>query len=186
MRIALFVLLIIVSPSVADPCVSGLQPGQKPGPYSFLVATGPQRGQQTCYVCETADKPAIVIFARKLTDPLGRLMSKCDAFMETRPKDTVRSWATVLGEKTASLDELAKWSKGAGVKNVPIGAFDDPVGPPAFKLNNDAEITVLIWVNRKVVANFAYRAGELDDEAVKKIVEAMPKLVENHGKIAPK
>jgi hypothetical protein len=178
MRTAIIVLLIGASPSLADPCVSGLQPGQKPGPYSFLVATGPQRGQQTCYVCETADKPAIVIFARKLSDPLGKLMVKCDAFMESQPKDSVRSWATVLGEKTANLDELARWSKGAGVKNMPIGVFDDPIGPPAFKLNEDAEITVLLWVNRKVVANFAYRASELNDEAIKKIAETMPKLVQ--------
>jgi hypothetical protein len=162
----------------ADPCVSGVPPGQKIGPYSFLVATGPQRGQQTCYVCETGEKPAVVIFSRRLTDPLGKLVVKCDDWLLAQPKDSVRSWMTVLGEKTVSLDDLAKWAKQAGIKSVPAGVYDDPVGPPAFKLNNEAEVTVLLWVNRKVVANFAFREKELDDEAVKKVVEAMGKLGE--------
>jgi hypothetical protein len=40
-----------VVPSYGDnPCVSGTPVGQKPGPYTFHVATGPERGQLTCYV----------------------------------------------------------------------------------------------------------------------------------------
>jgi hypothetical protein len=170
--------LLVLSPSImqADPCVSGVQPGQKIGPYSFLVATGPQRGQQTCYVCETAEKPAVVVFARKLTEPLGKLLVKCDDWALAQPKDSARTWATILGEKTVSLDDLAKWAKQTGLKSIPVGVFDDPIGPPSFKLNEEAEVTVLLWVNRKVVANFAFRGNELNDEAIKKVAEAMKKL----------
>jgi hypothetical protein len=162
----------------ADPCVSGLQPGQKIGPYSFLVATGPQRGQQTCYVCDTAERPAVVIFSRKLSEPLGKLMVKCDGWLLAQPKDSFRGWMTVLGEKTVSLDDLAAWAKQTGIKSIPLGVFDDPIGPPSYKLNEEAEVTVLLWVNRKVAANFAFRESELNDDAVTKIVEALPKLVE--------
>ncbi len=162
----------------ADPCVSGVPPGQRPGPYSFLVATGPQRGQQTCYVCETADKPAIIVFSRKTSDPLGKLLVKCDDWLLAQPKDSSRAWMTVLGEKTISLDDLAKWSKQAGIKTVPVGVFDDPIGPPTYKLHNEAEVTVLLYVKQKVVANFAFRTGELNDEAIKKIVESLPRLTE--------
>jgi hypothetical protein len=178
MRYTFLTLFLFAAPAFADPCVSGLQPGQRPGPYSFLVATGLERGQQTCYVCSTAEKPAIAIFARKLSDPLGKLIVKCDDFELGQPKDSTKAWATILGEKTVSLDNLAKWVKQAGIKNTPVGVFDDPIGPPSYKLHHDAEVTVLLWVNRKVVANFAFRAGELDDAAIKKIVTAMSKLVE--------
>jgi len=178
MRIASLVMLLLASDALGQPVESGLRIGQKPGPYSFLVATGPQRGQQTCYVCETAEKPAVVIFSRKLGDPLARLLLKCDDFLQKQPSDSAHCWMTVLGEKTATLDELAKWSKNAGLKHVPVGVFDDPVGPPSYKLNESAEVTVLLWVNRKVVANFSFRQGELNDEAIKKIAEAMPKLIQ--------
>ncbi len=62
----------------AEPCSSGLQPGQRPGPYSAVVSTGPNRGQPFCYVCETGDRPAAVVFARTLGDPLGKLVAGLD------------------------------------------------------------------------------------------------------------
>jgi hypothetical protein len=180
MRTASVIIALTLLPlaSAADPCVSGLAPGQRPGPYSFLVATGPQRGQQTCYVCETAERPAIVIFARKLTPGLEHVLVKCDDLVAGQAKDTVFAWMTVLGEKTVSLDDLAKWGKAAGLKGIPLGVFDDPVGPPSYKLNADAEVTVLLYNQRKVLANFAFRAGELNDEGVKKIAAALPRLIE--------
>jgi len=173
--VALFVGLFATSAS-ADPCVSGIPQGQKPGPYSFLVATGPQRGQQTCYVCETAEKPGVIVFARKLSDPLGKLLVKCDDWLLNQPKDTARAWMTVLGEKTVSLDDLAKWAKQAGLKNLPVGVHDDPIGPPTYKLHDEADVTVLLFVNKKVIANFAFRAGELNDESIKKVTAALSTL----------
>jgi hypothetical protein len=167
-----------VTSRATDPCISGPQSGQKIGPYSFLVATGPQRGQQTCYVCETGEKPAVVVFSRKLSKPLGKLVVKCNDWVTAQPKDAARSWMTVLGEKTVNLDDLAKSAKHAGIQSTPVGVFDDPLGPPSFKLSEEAEVTVLLWVNRKIVANFAFRENELNDEATKKIGEAMGKLVE--------
>jgi hypothetical protein len=159
-----------------DPCVSGPQVGQKPGPYSFVVASGPERGQPTCYVCETAEKPGVIVFARNLSAPLSKLLAKCDATVAARPKGEMRAWMTVLGEKTATIDALGQWAKDAGLKAVPTGVFDDPIGPPTYKLAEDAEVTVLLFVDRKVVANFAFRAGELDDKAVERIAAEVGKL----------
>ena len=160
-----------------SPCVSGTPVGQRPGPYSFLVATGPQRGQSFCYICDTGERPAAVVFARRLSEPLGKLLLKFDA-SAAQPKDALRSWMTVLGEKTVGLDDLAKWSKETGLKSVPVGVFDDADGPPSYQLSADAEVTVLLFVNKKVVANFAFRAGELNDAAVAKVVEALWKLMD--------
>jgi hypothetical protein len=161
----------------AEPCVSGTPVGQRPGPYSFLVATGPQRGQSFCYICDTAERPAAVVFARRLSEPLGKLLLKFDE-SAAQPKDALRSWMTVLGEKTIGLDDLAKWSKEWGLESVPVGVFDDPDGPPSYQLSADAELTVLLFVNKRVVANFAFRAGEMNDAAVAKVLEALPKLME--------
>ena len=160
----------------ADPVTSGPQPGERPGPYSFLVASGPERGQQTCYVCETAEKPGVIVFARSVSDPLGRLLAACDTAIARRPKDEMRAWMTVLGEKTIGLDDLGTWAKKQGLKSVPVGVFDDPVGPPSYKLAGDADVTVLLFVNKKVVSNATFRAAELDDAAVKRIAEDVARL----------
>jgi hypothetical protein len=170
-------MILAAAPTIAkDPCVSGPQTGQRPGPYSFLVSTGPQRGQQTCYICETAEKPGVVVFARSLTDPLAKLAAKCDDAIAAREKDGLKSWLTVLGEKTVTQDNLAKWAKKTGLKAMPVGVFDDPVGPPSYRLAEDADVTVLLFVDRKVIANFAFRAGELDDKAIEKAAEEIGKF----------
>lgn len=170
-------MLLLAFLVAADPCVSGVPVGKRPGPYSFLVATGPQRGQQTCYVCEQHDggKPGVVVFARSLSDPLGQLLAKLDA--AGKPDSGYKAWMTVLTE-TADLDGLAKWSQGQGLKGLPVGAFEDPAGPPAYKLAADADVTVMLFVKEKVVANFAFRAGELDEKAVEQVMKAVPKLFE--------
>ncbi|HVK15244.1 MAG TPA: hypothetical protein VM597_41275 [Gemmataceae bacterium] len=172
-------LILIVACGFAaakDPCVSGPQVGQRPGPYSFLVASGPERGQPTCYVCETAEKPGVIVFSRDLSAPLAKLLAQCDATVAARPKGELRAWMTVLGEKTVTIDALGQWAKDAGLKSVPTGVFDDPVGPPTYKLAEDAEVTVLLFVDRKVVSNFAFRPGELDDKAVERIADEVGKL----------
>ena len=159
----------------AEPCVSGIPVGQRPGPYSFLVATGPQRGQQTCYICEQVDKPTAVIFARTLSPQLAKLAVKLDAEVPMRKDAGFKVWVTQLAAK-ADLDALAKWSKASAIKNAPVGAFEDVDGPPAYKLAVEADVTVLLFVKKKVVANFAFRADELTDEAVASVVEELPKL----------
>jgi hypothetical protein len=172
-------LAFVLGPALtaSEPCVSGIPVGKRPGPYSFLVATGPQRGQQTCYICEQHEggKPAAIVFARTLTSPLGKLLARLDAAGSTKKDSGYKVWMTQLAAP-ADLDGLAKWAQGQGLKGVPVGAFEDANGPPAYKLNKDADVTVLLFVKEKVVANFAFRAGELDDKAVDEVMKAVPKL----------
>ncbi len=163
----------------ADPCVSGIPVGQRPGPYSFLVATGPQRGQQTCYICEQHENnlPAAVVFSRTTSEPLAQLLTKLHATGVAQKNPGYKVWMTLLAEK-ADLDALAKWAQKEGLKSVPVGTFEDSDGPPAYKLHKDADVTVLLFTKQKVVANFAYRAGELDEKAIEEIVKAVPQLFE--------
>ena len=170
-------LALTLALSAAPPPESGTPVGKRPGPYSFLVATGPQRGQQTCYICEQHDgnKPAAVVFARSTSDSLGKLMARLDAEGIANKDAGCKVWLTLLAEK-ADLDALAKWAQKQGIKSAPVGAFEDADGPPAYKLAKDADVTVMLFVKEKVVANFAFRAGELDEAAIAEVVKSVPKL----------
>jgi hypothetical protein len=161
----------------ADPVPSGVPVGKRPGPYSFLVATGPERGKPTCFICEQGDKPTAVVFARTLSDPLGKLLAKLDAEAAAKKDKGFKVWMTHLTE-TADLDALAKWAQKQGLKDCPVGAFEDADGPPAYKLHRDADVTVLLFVKQKVVANFTFRAGELDEKKVAAVLFAVPDLFE--------
>jgi len=176
-RTAFAALLFASAAVAADPVSSGLPVGKRPGPYSFLVATGPQRGQPTCYVCEQHEggKPAAIVFARSLSDPLAKLLAKLEAAGAGKDATGYKVWMTQLTD-TANLDALAAWSQKQGLKGVPVGAFEGADGPPAYRLNADADVTVMLFVKTQVVANFAFRKGELTDKTVEQVVGATPKL----------
>jgi hypothetical protein len=156
------------------PCESGPAPGHKPAPYAFVVATGPQRGQLTCYVCETGDRPAVIVFARQLGEPLGKLVRRVEQAGLANKSADLRAWVTFLGNDQAALDrKVVEWSRQHGLATVPSGVFEDVQGPPAYRLATDADITVLLCQKQKVVARFALRAGELTPQRADDIIKAL-------------
>ena len=173
-RIA-FVLCALPLWSFAAPVNSGVVVGKRPGPYSFLVATGPERGKQTCYICEQGVKPAVVIFTRSLNDSVGKFLAKLDPLVIEKKDTGFKVWLTQLTPK-ADLEDLGKWAKSQGIKNAPVGAFEDVDGPPSYKLHNDAEVTILLFVKEKVVANFAYRPGEFTEKRIPEVMKQLPGL----------
>src|SRR5262245_42794504 len=176
-------LALLLSPVLAvagdSPCVSGPRAGQRPGPYSFVLCTGDQRGKSHCYVCETADRPAVIVFARSLSDPLGKLTAGLDKALADHKKADLRAWVTILHEDQSKLDaDVLAWVKKHAVKSTPTGVFEDVDGPPSYKLHRDADVTVLLAVKQKVVVNYAFRAGEMKDKQVKEILEAIGKITQ--------
>jgi hypothetical protein len=171
-------LSLSLTASAAEPCVSGLPVGEKPGPYSSVICTGAQRGQPFCYICDNADRPAIVIFARSLSDPLGKLVRDLDKSVQANQAAKLNAWVTFLDKDQASLDpKVVEWGKKHAIGHVPLGVFEDEVGPPSYRLANDADVTVILFVNRKVVANFAFRAGELNETRAGDVLKSLPKIL---------
>lgn len=176
--LSVFGMLACAALAAADPCKSGLQLNQRPGPYSALVSVGKERGQQHCYVCEAADRPTVIVFARTLNEPLGKLVKKIDGAVKAHPPGELRAWVTMLAEDQAKLDpQVVQWARQHAISNVPCAIFEDTVGPPTYLLAREADVTVLLSVKQKVVANFAYRPGELSDAAIADILKALPKIV---------
>jgi len=167
----------------AEPCLSGPQPGQRTGPYSALIATGTNRGTSHCYICEAADRPTVIIFARTLNDSLAKLLQRLDQSADDYKAAELRPWATFLsGNQTEFDPQVVAWAKKHAIRSVPLGIFEDPDGPPSYRLNREADVTILLNVNRKVVVNFSFRAGELTDEKIAEVIKALPQVVGGNKK----
>lgn len=177
-KLSLFLSLLVALPVVADePCKSGLQVKQRPGPYTFLVSVGPQRGKSHCFICESGDRPLVIVFARQLSDPLGKLAHHLDKALGQHKEAELRAWVTFLADDQTALDpQVVKWGQKHATGNVPLGVFEDQVGPPTYLLSREADVTVLLSVKQRVVANFAFRAGELNDAAIAAIIKTVPKI----------
>jgi hypothetical protein len=168
--------LAAVAPGGDSPaCVSGLRPGQRPGPYSSVVVTGEYRGQSHCFICETADRPAVIVFAREPSRQLGKLVAGLDRAVHEHKGADLRAWVTFLGtDESALAPRLLDWSKRHALRLVPLAVFEDLAGPPSYRLARDADVTVLLSVRQKVARNFAFRLGELTDERVAEVLKAVP------------
>jgi hypothetical protein len=161
----------------APSCVSGLQPGRRPGPYSAVVSVGDKRGQSHCFICETEDRPAVIVFARSFSDPLGKLVAGLDEALRAHKAAELRAWVTFLGEDPAVIDPtVVAWAKKHAVRGVPLAVFPDAGGPPSYRLHRDADVTVLLGVKQKIARNFAFRAGELTDERIAEVLKALPEI----------
>ena len=65
----------------------------------------------------------------------------------------------------------------ARLKTVTVGACEDADGPPGYRLAPEAEVTVLMFVQKKVVVNVALRAGEVTAEKVAEVRKALPRIL---------
>jgi hypothetical protein len=161
-----------------DTCKSGPQPGARPGPYSSVGVTGPHRGISHCFICETGDKPAIIIFARTFSEPLGKLANGIDKALAKHKDAALHAWITFVNEDQAKVDgQIVQWAKKHAVGTVPVAVFEDVGGPPSYRLAANADVTVLFSVNQKVVTNFAFREGELTESRIEEVLKAVPEFV---------
>lgn len=169
--------LTLTLAAAESPCVSGPRVGQRPGPYSFVLCTGDNRGKSHCYICETADRPMVVVFARSLSPQLGKLTAGLDRLLAEQRRSELRAWVTLLHPDQSQLDAaVQKWAKQHAIRSVPVGVFEDLDGPPSYRLHRDADVTVLLAVKQKVVVNTAFRAGELSEARVAEVLREAAKI----------
>jgi hypothetical protein len=156
---------------------AGLKPGKSPGPYTSLVSVGAERGTSHCYICESVEKPVVIVFARSLSDPLGKLIRKVDEAVIKNKEVDLRAWVTFLQDDQDGFDpKLVAWAKQQAIRKVPLGIYPDTVGPPTYLLSREADVTVILSVKDNVVASFAFREKELNDKTIAEIMKAVPKI----------
>ena len=171
--------------AAAEPLQSGLQPGESiPGPFHYLNINGPHAGKPHCLVCEFGLRPAVLVFVRDVPadkSPLMDLLQKLDEAASRYKNAELRVGVIVLSEdfaKEGARKELIRKleSMAKDLKQVPI-AVDGATGPESYKINKDADVTVMLYDRHRVVANFAFAKDKLTEKDVAAIMGAVTKMV---------
>lgn len=120
-----------------------------------------------------------MLFARNINGPLSSLLKQLDSAVAKNKDAELRSVAFFLTDDAdateAKLKELAAKQKLS--ENIPLTVVEGVAGPPAWQINEGADLTVMLYTEGKVVSNFAFKAGELDEKKVKAIVAEIPKIL---------
>jgi hypothetical protein len=172
----LSVILIATLSSAADPIKSGPQVGAKvPGAFEPFNVTGTNAGEECCLFCKFGVDPTVMIFAKEMSEPLTRLLKTVDDLNIKFKKADLGSCAIFCDKGTKVRGDLKTLADKQGFKEIILGTMEQP--PKAYAINNDADVTVIVYVGAAVKANHAFRKGELDANAIEAITSDVDKLM---------
>ncbi len=155
---------------------SGPQSGEDvPGPFHPLNVNGKAAGKKHCLFCENsgAGNAVAVVFAREVTPAVTTLIKKLD---EAASSKGFGSYAVFCSDSEKLEGQLKELADKSNLKKVVL-SIDNPAGPKAYKISQDADVTVILYSPENVVqSNFAYRKGELKNDDVATIINATAKI----------
>jgi hypothetical protein len=163
---------------------SGLQEGDSLDAFNVEKCAGAvndnvEVGKTLCYRCMLGDKPVVMVWARKSDKALADLVKQLDKKVSENADQKLSSFVNLIGEDPdklkADAKELATKNK---IENIAIVVPEEHAnGPEAYKINPEAEVTVLIYRGGKVAANHAVAPGKLDKKEIDSIVADTKKIL---------
>jgi hypothetical protein len=119
------------------------------------------------------------VFARKTDENLTSLVKQIDEQLGKNKDKKLCAFVVILtddsDETAAALKKLAEKEK---IHNVPLTISEVAAGPPNYKIDKDAEVTVMLWKNLKVVSNHAFKSNGMKKEQIAAIMKDLPKILE--------
>jgi hypothetical protein len=163
---------------IAGELKSGPQAGSKvPGPFHPLNVTGEDAGKKACLYCKAGDAPVVAIFARNAEDAnLKKLIAAIDAATEKNSKADMNSFVVFLSADDKLEGKLKKMAEEAKLKKVVL-SIEAPEGPAKYNIAKDADVTVLLYTDHTVKANYAFEKGKLTDKDVAAVVADVTKIL---------
>ncbi len=173
-------LAVVVSGSTAgDDVASGLKVGDRVGAFNVLDCTGPAKGTTLCYRCRYGNRPVVSIFARDVDDNVAQLIKEVDAKVAANESKDMSAFVVLLSDDPdAAEKKLTEVAEKNNIKNVPLTVFDGTAGPPSYKIQKDAGVTVLMWNKGKIESSHGFADGKkLDKQKIKEVVSDTSKIL---------
>ena len=119
------------------------------------------------------------VFTRSLSDNLASLVKQIDKTVGNNEEKKMAAFVVLLtDDPDAAEEQLKEFGKKHKIENIPLTMFDGIAGPPSDKLAKDAEVTVHIYLKKKVEAKHAFAKGKMDKEAIDKVMQDGKKILE--------
>lgn len=121
----------------------------------------------------------VCVFARTITDDLAGLVKQVDDVVGKNGDKKMAAFLVLLTDDADKDEErLVKLAADRGIARTPLTTFGGAAGPPAYKVPEKADVTVLMWVKGKFTVKHAFEKGKLDAASVKSVVEDTAKILE--------
>ena len=157
---------------------SGPQAGDKiPGPFHPLNVNGEDAGKKACLYCKAGDSPVVAIFARSADDAtLKKLIATVEEATAKNAKAELNGFVVFCSNNDKLEGNLKAFAEKAKLKNVVL-AIEEPAGPEKYNISKDADVTVVLYKERVVTANYSFAKGKLTEKDIEKVSADIAKLV---------
>jgi hypothetical protein len=157
---------------------SGPQAGEKvPGPFHPLNINGEEAGKKACLYCKAGDSPVVAIFARSADDAtLQKLIAAVETATARNAKAELNSFVVFCSDSDKLEPKLKDLAEKAKLKNVVL-SIESAEGPEKYNIGKDADVTVVLYKERVVVANHTFGKGKLTEKDIEKVNADIAKLV---------
>ena len=91
-----------------------------------------------------------------------------------------KAFVVLLSDDDKAQDKLKDLAKSEKIEKVML-TVDNPTGPPKLKIAKDADVTVVLYAQKKVTKTMAFEKGKLDEKAAEEVAAA----AKDHGGSAP-
>jgi hypothetical protein len=122
-----------------------------------------------------------MVFARETNPGLTSLVKKLDAATVKNADAKMGSFVVFCNDDEKLEGALKEWAEKDGIKKT-ILAIDNPAGPDSMKVDKDADVTVVLYLKKKVKFNHAFKKGELTPKAVDQVVADVTKVIADKKK----
>jgi hypothetical protein len=175
--VSLSLALLAGSVFAAKAIKSGPQVDQAvPGPFHPLNVTGEQAGKKHCLFCQNGSNPVAMVFAREVTPEVTKLIKTLDGCTAKHGDCKMGSFVVFLSDKEGLDKELKSLSDDQKLNKIVL-SIDNPAGPKGYKVSKDANVTVVLYTDHTVKANYAFKKGDLTEKDIKSIVKDVAKIL---------
>ncbi len=160
-----------------QPLKSGPQVSEElAGPFHVLNINGPTAGQKQCLYCRNGENPVAMVFAREVTPETTKLIKKLDACTMKNKDAHMGSFVVFCSDADGLEQQLKDMVAKENLKEIVL-SIDQPAGPKGYKVAKDADVTVVLYTDKVVKANYAFKKGELKDQDIDAVVKDVARIL---------
>ncbi len=164
----------------AEKVQSGLEKGAKVPAFNVKDVTGPEKdGGELCYRCRYGNQPVVTIFAKEMTDEVAALTKELDGVVAKNRDQKMAGFVVLLSsDPKAAAASLTKTAEKMKIEQLPLTTFKGTEGPKGYKINEKADVTVMMWVEGTVKVSEGFNKGDLTKDAIAKLVASTKTILD--------
>lgn len=159
---------------------SGLEKGKKVPAFNVKDVTGPNKeGDELCYRCRYGNQPVVSIFAKEMTEEVAQLSKQLDDVVAKNRDQKMAGFVVLMSDDEAkAAPTLTAAAEKHKIQQMPLTTFHGTKGPEGYKINEKADVTVMMWVEGTVKVSQGFSKSDLNKATIAKLVGETKTILE--------